>query len=360
MGDGTAGEWETFARFAPVTVLAGNAPLDGVRALAAGYEHTCAVKFDGTALCWGSNEFGQLGPGADELCQDQPCRLTATVVMDGDAPLAGVRAMVAGYGHTCALLETGSVRCWGRNDAGQLGDGTMEPRAGPVAVAGLPATVIALAAGGGHEGGHTCALTTTEEVWCWGDNRDGQLGDGSTTGSSTPVRVQIAASGEPLLNAWGIAAGSYAESGHSCALVGDGSVYCWGYNESGELGNGQGGFIGARSLEPVRVETESLERFVALTSGYRHSCTVTHSGELFCWGANSDGQIGDGTQENKLIAHPVIGLPGTVTALATGEMHTCARVEDGRVFCWGSNLSGQLGNPAEVAESFVPIEVAEP
>ena len=176
--------------------------------------HTCAITTGGGLKCWGYNYYGQLGDGTTN---------SSSTPVDVAGLSQGVTAIAAGEGHTCALVS-GGVKCWGNNWYGQLGDGTITQRSIPVDVVGLGSSMDAIAAGGGH----TCALGSGGGVKCWGDNGYGQLGDGTTTDSSTPVDVVGLSSGVTAIAAGG---------GHTCALV-SGGVKCWGDNGYGQLGDG--------------------------------------------------------------------------------------------------------------------------
>src|SRR5437588_790362 len=188
----------------------------GVVAVSGGLEQTCALTSSGGVKCWGGNGHGQVGP-------NQGSNSTTPVDVSG---LGGeVVAIGAGRDHTCAVTSSGGVKCWGRNDTGQLGDGTTALRYTPVAVSGLDAGVVSVSGGGAH----SCALTSSGAVLCWGWNAYGQLGDGTTTGSLTPVGVSGLGTGVVAIGA------GYA---HTCAAFSGGGVRCWGYNISGQLGNG--------------------------------------------------------------------------------------------------------------------------
>jgi alpha-tubulin suppressor-like RCC1 family protein len=184
--------------------------------ISVGFSHTCAVTAAGGVECWGSNEYGRLGDGT---------MTRSAVPVDVSGLQSGVTAVSAGYNHTCALTSAGGVECWGNNSHGQLGDGTMEESASPVPVSGLQSGVTAISAGASD----TCALTSAGGVECWGSNGFGQLGDGTTEASATPVPVLGLQSGVAAVSAG---------AGLTCARTVAGAVECWGDNEYGQLGDG--------------------------------------------------------------------------------------------------------------------------
>jgi alpha-tubulin suppressor-like RCC1 family protein len=352
----------------------------GVSAISAGDGHTCALTDSGGIKCWGSNDDGELGDGTF-IVSNTPVNVSGLS--------NGVSAIDAGSGHTCALTALGGVKCWGYNSNGELGDGTWDSRNTPVEVSGLSSGVSAISAGSGH----TCALETSGGVKCWGFNDWGELGDGTTANQNTPVEVNGLASGVSA-----IFAGGY----HTCARMASGRIKCWGENEYGQLGDGTfGGYnlpkdvIGLSSgpsaitagyshtcaltasggvkcwgrnsygqlgddtttARAIPVEVSGLASGVsAITAGYRHTCALTTSGGVKCWGANSDGQLGDGTNTDRHTPVDVSGLPGEVSAIAAGGYHTCVLMASGGVRCWGANSDGQLGNGSYV-DSDTPVSV---
>jgi alpha-tubulin suppressor-like RCC1 family protein len=307
--------------------------LSGAVAIAAGGSHTCALLANGTVRCWGLNGDGQLGDNT------RSNRLTPVVV----SGLTGVVAITAGFAHTCALLADGSVRCWGANGSGQLGDGTKVDRATPVLVGNLTRAVAISAS---HA--HTCALRADGTVRCWGSNFSGQIGDNSEIDRSSPTVVQ------GLVNAVAISAGT----AHTCALLANGTARCWGNNVHGQMGNGT---IGGIRLIPVAVAS-SLGTAVAISAGDAHTCALLADGSAKCWGSDQFGQLGDGVFVIDGIGEtptPVLAGTGTFTArdIAAGRNHTCAVRANGTVACWGANDSGQIGNGTIGGNRLTPVNV---
>jgi len=245
--------------------------------------------------------------------------------------------VATGQDHTCAVTATGEVWCWGRNEYGQLGDGTTLDRLTPVRVSGLSG---ALQVAVGSE--HSCALRNSGRVFCWGSNSNGLLGNGPQPHSSTPVRVLR------VTNVTQIAVGS----GHSCALSGTGEVQCWGNNWAGQLGDG----TTWDRQSPVRVLGPAGQRAVEVVAGGAHSCARLNTGRVFCWGFNRDGQLGDGTDDNHLVPVRVRNL-SNVAQISAGGFHTCALRSNGRVFCWGNNVFGALGDGGSWTQRLEPVRV---
>jgi alpha-tubulin suppressor-like RCC1 family protein len=300
-----------------------------VTALTAGHGHTCALTASGGIRCWGSNLYGQLGDGTTE---------DHSTPVDVVGLSSGVAALAAGEVHTCALTTSGKAECWGWNVSGQLGDGTLTEHDTPVDVVGLSNNVTALAAGDFH----TCALITSGGAVCWGSNGSGQLGDAGYSDHSTPVDVFGLSSGIIALAAGG---------SNSCALTTMGEAMCWGSNRSGQLGDGN------TMDADMPKEVAGLSNGVAVLSvGGDHTCALTIAGGIKCWGANDSGQIGDGTTTNSSIPMNVAGLFSGVRTLAAGHDHTCALTNSGGVECWGSDEYRQLGDGDTVDRS-TPIEV---
>jgi alpha-tubulin suppressor-like RCC1 family protein len=320
-------------------------PLEAGRVpLAAGDSHTCALTNSGGVKCWGWNEYGQLGDGTIDATSPDPFQITP---VDVSGLSEGVVAIAAGTEHTCALMDAahgGGVKCWGRNHRGQLGDGTEMDRLTPVDVKGL-SDVVAIAAG--HL--HTCALTRGGGVKCWGDNYYyGQLGDGTTTERHAPVDVHGLSEGVVAIGA---------DYFHTCAVmdgVHGGGVKCWGNNEYGRLGDG------TTENRSTPVDVKGLSgRVVAIAPGGYHTCALTGGGGVKCWGRNWVGQLGDGTTKDRLTPVDVKGLAGGVTAITAGDSHTCVLTSSGGVKCWGLNLGVQLGDGTKENRS-TPVDAHIP
>ena len=301
-----------------------------VIALSAGGAHTCALTTGGGVLCWGVNAAGQLGTGNTT---------SSTIPVPVSGLSSGIIALSAGSSHTCALTTGGGVLCWGVNAAGQLGTGNTTDSAIPVAVSGLSSGIIALSAGSSH----TCALTTGGGIFCRGQNSTGQLGTGNTTSSTIPVAVRALASGVIALNAG---------SSHTCALTTGGGVLCWGYNFFGQLGTGN------NSNSSIPLAVSGLSSGVsALSAGGSHTCALTTGGGVLCWGENTFGGLGTGNDNNSSIPLAVSGLSSGITLIDTGSAHTCAVSTTGAIHCWGFNAEGQLGT-GNTTDSNVPLAIA--
>lgn len=302
--------------------------LSGAIAIAAGNVHTCALTGAGGVKCWGNNYYGQLGNGGIG---------SGATVVDVTGLTSGVVAIAAGYHHMCALTASGGMKCWGANYGGQLGDGSATHAYTPIDVSGLASGVIAMGLGGRH----SCAILTGGGVKCWGSNEVGQLGNGTTVDSFTPIDVTGLGSGASAL-----ALGT----GHSCALASGGGVKCWGGNGGGQLGNG----TTAQASQPVDVVGLSAG-VSAIASSSSHTCALVAGGAVRCWGASNSGQLGNATVGHSSSPVDVLGLTGMV-AIATGEDHACALTAGGAVKCWGRNNGGQIGN-ATIEDAFAPVDV---
>jgi alpha-tubulin suppressor-like RCC1 family protein len=377
LGNGTIEGSDT-----PVEVLG----LDGATQVAAGREYSCALLSEAHAACWGRNDADQLGDGTDGGSLSTPI---------GVLNVANATQVAVGYEDACAVRSTGQLDCWGDNENGELGDASTEREVQPVEALGIrdPVQVSAgrgdscalLSSGhvecwGGYARAETpvevkgltnasqigttrsgaCALLSSSHVMCWGDNEEGQLGDGTVSGgSATPVEVQ------GVTDATQVAAGDR----HSCAVLSNGRVECWGDNEEGQLGDGGGG---AGGYSPTPVEAKELTDAIQVAVGNNHSCAVLSSGHVECWGDNEEGQLGygrnpEGCEESADVCdespHEVSGI-NSATQIAAGGNDSCALLSSGHVECWGGDRSGQLGDGAALGpegcdgcRSATPVEV---
>jgi len=297
--------------------------------VAAGYYHSLAIKTDGSLWAWGLNGNGQLGLGDDD---DR----SSPVQVGGEETTWS--SVAAGGHYSLAIKNDGSLWAWGRNDDGQLGNGTQTNESSPVQIGGETAWSSVVA--GGY---HSLAIKNDGSLWAWGLNDDGQLGDGTNENRLSPVQI----GGE---TAWSsVVAGGY----HSLAIKNDGSLWAWGRNFFGQLGDG----TQTNESSPVQIGGETAWSSVA--AGGAHSLAIKNDGSLWAWGSNGGGQLGDGTQTGKL--SPVqIGGETAWSSVAAGGSYSLAIKTDGTLWAWGYNIFGQLGDGTyENRLSPVPIEDQE-
>ncbi|MCV6637233.1 FG-GAP-like repeat-containing protein [Candidatus Albibeggiatoa sp. nov. NOAA] len=303
----------------------------GVAAISAGAYHACALTTSGGVKCWGRNNEGQVGDNT--FIQ----KLSPT---DVNGLTSGVAAISAGSYHTCALTTGGGIKCWGKNSNGQLGNNATSDNPAAEDVSGLTSGVAAISAGGSH----TCALTTSGGVKCWGAGADGQLGNNTTTQSLTAVDVNGLTSGVSAISV---------DDRHSCALA-SGGARCWGYNAFGQLGDNS-------TLNKLTyIDVNGLASGVSALAtdlGMMHSCAITTGNGAKCWGRGSEGQLGNNSTGSSLIPVDVDGLTSGVSAITMGEFHSCALLSDGSAQCWGQNDEGQLGD-GSTTSSLIPVDVS--
>ena len=367
LGNGQNGE------NAESSVPVGVAVITDAIAVTAGWNYSCALHQDGTVSCWGGNWYGQLGNGqsrqsTDHWLDNSSDSLVPVKVLG----IANATAIASTSKHSCALRESGTISCWGNNGSGQLGnrksrdDGAASRSSVPVEVAGIT-DATAIAAGQDH----SCTVHRSGTVSCWGNNYDGQLGNGQSQdyenrrveyryGPYSWVPTGVAG----ITDATAVTAGG----DHSCALHEGGTISCWGNNWHGQLGNGQGGTDDAGFAEiandfysPLPVGVLGIADATAITTGRVHTCALHRTGAVSCWGDTGQGQLGNG-QSGYIYASPVpqavVGITDA-TAIAAGAEHSCALHEGGSLSCWGANWYAQLdnGQNEEDASSSVPVRV---
>lgn len=329
--------------------IAFDAPID---TLVAGTNHTCVLLETGEVHCWGLNASGQLGLGhGEDIGDDERPGPEASLVRLGEACPSAV-ALAAGGDVTCAVLEGGELQCWGDNAYGQLGLGHTE-RVGddelPSIRVDLDEAVVDVAVGGEH----VCAILETDRIRCWGRNHLGQLGLGHTDDigdDELPREVDVV----PMWYDQRLPIDVVASNTHNCALTTDEWGHCWGYNGNGELGLGSVIHLPeATPLDRGLLQWDSPP--VQFSAGAQHTCVRLANHRVRCWGVNDRAQLGlpnldnFGDSENMMI-FPAIdlgvddrGAPLAALEVQAGERHTCALLETGSVLCWGYNANGQLG-----------------
>jgi len=310
--------------------------------ISAGLYHACALKADGSAWCWGAEAAGQLGNGRDPFdgIQASPVRVLgghSFVELDVEST------------HSCGRTREGTLWCWGNNVHGELGDGSTVHRSTPVQVSG---TYSSVAVGEWH----TCAIGTDGITYCWGDNFAGQLGNGQSGFRSGSIAYREVTP-QPISAAF-----TKVEAGgvHTCALDAAGTAYCWGYNLYGELGRGYFTNVSAPYSQPTPAAVGGSHQFSKVTLGRYHSCGLKADGSAYCWGKNEYGQLGIGTA-NPASPYGVASprpVPGTWAALGAGYVHTCGITPTGAGKCWGSNGSFQLGTGAAGHPHPTPVDIS--
>ncbi len=355
----SVGDDETPASVGPVPFGAGRA----ATAIAAGTFHTCAILNDGSMRCWGFGGDGRLGYGNTSNLGDTPSTTPGKLGPVDLGPGRTARAITAGAGHTCAILDDGSVRCWGFGANGRLGYGNTSnagdtpastpDKLGPVNL-GAGRTATAISAGGGH----TCAILDDGSVRCWGFDRDGELGYGTLAIGEdigdTPATLPDTVG---PVNLGGHKATAVSAGGrHTCAILDDGSVRCWGYAGAGQLGYGNTSNLGETlATTPEKAGPVSLgpgRTARAISAGLNHTCAILDDGTVRCWGYGLDGRLGYGNTHNvgdtpattpDKVGPVDLGPGRMAVAISAGDLHTCALLDNGSVRCWGDGANGRLG-----------------
>jgi hypothetical protein len=353
-------------------------------ALTAGAGHTCALLDNEAVKCWGSGYSGQLGTGRRDTIGDEPGEMGKNLARVDLGRGRTATAIAAGFVHTCALLDNRAVTCWGGGYDGQLGNGgrddigdqpgEMGRNLAPVDL-GTGRTAHAISAGGFH----TCALLDDGTVKCWGAGYDGQLGNGSTDG----VGHQPGEMGDNLapvdLGTGRTATAISARDDQTCALLDDNTVTCWGDGQGGRLGNGGTAKIGdgpgemGDNLAPVDLGTGRTA--TAISAGVDHTCALLDNKTVKCWGSGRKGALGQGSRghigdrpgETGNNLTPIdLGTGRRATAITTGNGYTCAVLGNRTVKCWGDGLEGRLGNgrtakigdgPGEMGDNLRPVRL---
>lgn len=314
------------------------APPSPPLAISTGNMHACALTAAGGVKCWGYAESGQLGIGSiDDLteCGAHGLALCSPVPLWVKGMTSGIAKIAVGSSTTCAITDGGALKCWGMNYYGTVGDGTKKDRFLPVGVVGMADSVIDVAGASSH----TCALKNDHTVYCWGDNSAGELGDGTTDEHLTPVQV-------PNLNGVEkITVGDF----RTCVVLNTGNAKCWG---NGPLGDESG----SGSTTPVDVYgfTSGASN---ISAGAWDICLLTTGHGAMCWGLNLYGEVGDGSTSYSPTPQQVYGMESGVNEIRMGGTHACAVLTGGALKCWGYNISGEVGNGDRTQQSY-PVAVS--
>jgi alpha-tubulin suppressor-like RCC1 family protein len=289
--------------------------------VSAGDSHTCGVRSNGKLYCWGADYAGQVGDGSnDGDGAPYPRRIGA---------FEDWSAVSAGGSHTCGIRHGGKLYCWGGDYTGQIGNGN-----------GYDSNVISPKRIGSLEDWsnvsagrlHTCGVRKNGKLYCWGMDINGQVGDGDgSSDKSAPVRIGTHEDWSTV----------DAGSDHTCGVRTNGKLYCWGWDNLGQVGDGNGG-SDTRVTAPRRIGT--LEDWSKVSTGAIHSCGIRHGGKLYCWGNDGNGQIGDGGSDKDKSAPVRVGTFEDWSNVSAGIIHTCGIRTNGRLYCWGNDSKGQLGD----------------
>lgn len=317
------------------------------KSIDSGWFHTCITLESGLAACWGNNAYGQIGDGSNAMRN----LAEPTPVVE----LSGITKIVAGARHSCALLETGNIRCWGEGKLGQLGRGP------DLAGTYIPKDVIGVERVIDLDAGYyfNCALLESGQISCWGSDAEGQLGNNLLPNDPRNPPTLV----EDIDNATAIVTGGK----HACARLEDSTAKCWGWNSYGQIGSGKPDAAN-RSTPDVVVGLDGIEK---LAAGLHNTCAILEDGTLWCWGYDGSGTLGDGSPEKNDSAFVPVQVPGIadVRDVSVGEYHVCALLPEGQIRCWGQDDWGQVGDaantpityfesPTEVLPGFAAAELA--
>src|SRR5690554_2266450 len=306
----------------PVKVKDSNGVMTGAIKISAGENHTCALLAGGNVKCWGSNSNGQLG-NSQLSTQGKKASSTAVDVNVNDLQAIKIASISVGNNYSCALLEAGDIKCWGKIPSDFSADKLL-------ALTNKKPIQLATASN------HACATVENNQIQCWGDSDNGKLGHTENT--------------EQVVTGIDKALLVSSKGNHSCALLNNGRVECWGDNLSGQIGNGLGDLNSV--LTPNRVR--NLSQVISLSSGEQYNCAATVAGQVLCWGNNQYGQLGYVPSKGATHVRPFSSIPTVVEGITTAkevsvsQNHSCAllisEAKEESVSCWGKNDSGQLGN----------------
>ena len=314
-----------------------------------GYYHACVIASDNKLYCWGRNHRGQLGNNST-ADSSKPVAVNMTGVLAGKT----IKQISSGAYHTCVVASDDNAYCWGENMKGQLGNNSTANSSVPVKVdtSGALAGKTIKQISTGHY--HTCAVASDDKIYCWGENNNGELGNGSTVDSRVPVAVNMTGvlAGKTIKQ---MSVGTY----NTCVIASDDKVYCWGSNAYGQVGNNSL----TDSTVPVAVNATGVlagKTIKQISVGHHRACVIASDDKMYCWGNNMGGALGNGSTADSHI--PVsVNMSGVLAGkvirrISIGAFHTCVDATDNKIYCWGSNNYGQLGNNS-TANSGVPTTI---
>ena len=329
--NGRLGNGDSWTQYSPTTIDPQRFGSQKAVAIASGDAHTCVILDNGLVSCWGGNfeDAAQLGNGGTTH-QNTPTPTSSL----GTGRTAV--AISSGNEHTCVILDNGNVSCWGSGSVGQLGNGDFSDRTTPTPTNSLGLNRSAIAISAGHF--HTCVILDNGEVSCWGQDSSGRLGNGGTSTINTPTLTASLGDGRTAV---AISSGG----SHTCAILDNGNVSCWGSGLRGGLGNGD---TASRYIPTLTASLGDGRTAVSISSGSLHTCAVLDNGEISCWGAgdNNNGELGNGGsyQVNSPVSTDSLGADRTAVAISSGKWHTCAILDNAEITCWGYGNNGALGN----------------
>jgi alpha-tubulin suppressor-like RCC1 family protein len=295
-----------------------------------GGDHTCGVRANGKLYCWGADAEGQVGNGGES---SEPVIAPRRIGTFEDWAY-----VATGGSHTCGVRRNGKLYCWGSDGAGQVGDGDATAATAPRRIGTFEDWATA---GAGYA--HSCGVRTNGKLYCWGSDEFGQVGDGDAVGNSTvPRRIGT-------FEDWATADGGY---GHSCGVRKNGKLYCWGSDNFGQVGDGDNP---TEAAAPRRIGTfEDWANVSALNS---HTCGTRRNGKLYCWGYDTFGQIGDGGDNVNALAPLRIGTFEDWTTVSAGNTHTCGVRRNGKLYCWGVDDEGEVGDGVDESTKTAPLRI---
>ena len=319
-----------------ITVAAGAVAIEQI---AAANNHTCVLSSTGRLYCWGRHNRGQIGHGDTGMTTGDSPEAAPVLAPRQVGSAADWAALSAGFNHSCAVNAAGELHCWGDNREGQLGVGANGNSLNVPTRVGTATNWAAVAASNDH----TCAVNTGGELYCWGSNGDGRLGVGSTPASAdTPQRVGSGSDWE----------GVFAGEDHTCATTTDGaSLYCWGLGNDGELGQGN------KDNQSAPTQLMGISDVASFGAGNEHNCLVLDNGQLHCWGENNDFEVGLAGNTDDAVSPQRVGTASDWASATGGGNHSCAINTGDQLHCWGDNEHGQLGIAGNAMQQETPMRV---